>query len=206
MDYKQLKSAAEIIAMPDEMKRRIVRNCKTQISDSKKEIIMKGKKNNMFIRKPAAVLIAVALCITLSVTAVATSGVLMGYFRDITNWQGAVVGTSYEQATDEISMNVTVNGDEMTVLAAFSDPQMAPYVYVERLGIAAYRIVGTNGKVVKKGTAESSEIVNGQAAVNIRLDDLDSGSYKMIVTAFVGEKKAEQPLNINGNWECTFTK
>ena len=203
MDYEKLKSAAETITMPEEVKRRIVRNCKTQISNSRKEIVMKTNKN---IRKPAAVFVAVALCLSLSVTAIATSGVLNGYFRDITNWQGAIVGTSYEQATDEIAMSVTVNGDELTVLATFSVPQEFPYREVEKLGIAAYSIVDANGKVVKEGAAESTEVVNGQASINIQLDGIEGGSYKLIVTAFVGEKKAEQPLNINGNWECAFTK
>lgn len=206
MDYEKLKSAAETITMPEEVKRRIVRNCKTQILNSRKEIIMKTNKNNTFIKKPAAVFVAVALCLSLSVTALAATGTLKGFFRDITNWQGAVVGTSYEQATDEIEVNVTANGEELTVLAAFADPQIFPYREVEKLGIAAYCIVDTNGKTVSEGAAASAEVVNGRAAVSIQLDDLDSGSYKLMISAFVGEKKAEQPLNINGNWECAFTK
>lgn len=167
---------------------------------------MKTNRNNTFFRKPAALFVAVALCLSLSVTALATTGVLTGYFRDITNWNGAVVGTAYEQATDEINMSVTVNGGELTALATFSIPREFPYREIEKLGIAAYRIVDANGKIVKEGAAESTEVINGQTAVSIKLDDIDSGSYKLIVTAFVGEKKAEQPLNLNGNWECAFTK
>lgn len=139
-------------------------------------------------------------------TAVAATGVLQGFFQDITNWQGAVVGTSYEQATNEISMDVTVKGNELTALATFVNPQMAPYSEAEKLGIASYQIVDANGKVVAAAAAESTEIVNGQAAVSIQLDGMDSGSYKLVVTAFVAEKKAEQPLNISGTWECAFIK
>ena len=167
---------------------------------------MKTNKNNTFIRKPAAVFVAVALCLSLSVTALAATGVLQGFFQDITDYRGAVVGTSYEQATDEISMDVTVNGNELTVIATFANPQMAPYSEAEKLGIAAYQVVDANGKVVAEGAAESTEIVNGKAAVNIKLDGIDRGSYKLIVTAFVTEKKADQPLNISGAWECAFTK
>ena len=203
MDYEELKSAAETITMPEEAKRRIVRNCKNQIFNSRKENIM---KYNTFIRKPATVFVAVVLCISLSVTALAATGILKGYFKDITNWQGAVTGTSYEQATDEIGMNVTVSVDELTVLATFVDPQIFPYREIENLGIAAYKIVNAKGTVVKEGAVESTEISNGQATVNIQLNEIDSGNYKLIVTAFFGEKKAEQPLNINGNWECAFTK
>ena len=129
-----------------------------------------------------------------------------GYFRDIKNIWGAVVGTSYEQATNEIDISVTVNGNELNALATFINPQMAPYSEAEKLGIAAYQIVDANGKVVAEGAAESSEIVNGQAAINIKLDDIESGSYKLVVTAFVTEKKADQPLNMSGTWECAFSK
>ena len=206
MDYEKLKSAAETITMPEEAKRRIVGNCKTIISNSRKETIMKTNKNKTLIRKPAAVFAVVALCLSLSVTALAATGILKGSFRDITNWQGAVVGTSYEQATDEIGVNVTANGDVLAVLATFADPQMFPYRETEKLGIAEYCIVDANGKVVHEGAAESTDVVNGQATVNIRLNDMDSGSYKLIVTAFVSEKKADQPLKIHGSWECAFTK
>ena len=167
---------------------------------------MNNRKNNSFFRKPAAVFAALAVCLSLSLTALAATGVLQGFFRDITNYSGAIVGTCYEQATDEIKMDVTVNGDELTVMVSFANPQMAPYVYAEQLGIAQYRIVDVNGKEVKEGSAGSAEVVNGQASVNIELDGISNGSYKLIVTAFVSEKKADQPLNINGNLEFEFTK
>ena len=167
---------------------------------------MKTNNSPTFFRKPAAVFVAAALCLSLSVTTLAATGVLNGYFRDITNWQGAIVGLSYEQATDEIGMEVTVNGNELTALVTFFNPQDLPYRETEKLGIAAYRIVDANGNVVKEGAAESTEVVNGQATISIKLDDIDSGSCKLIVTAFVSEKKADQPLNLNGRWECNFTK
>lgn len=206
MEFENLKSATQEITMPEEMKRRIAHNCKKQIVNTMEEHTMNNRKNNSFFRKPAAVFAALAVCMSLSVTALDATGVLQGFFRDITNYSGAIVGTSYEQATDEINMDVTVNGNELTVLAIFADPQIAPYVYAEQLGIAQYRIVDRNGKEVKEGSTDSAEVVNGQAAVNIELDDISSGNYKLIVTAFVSEKKADQPLNINGNWECEFTK
>ena len=206
MEFENLKYVAQEITMPEEMKRRIAHNCKKQILNTMEEHTMNNRKNNSFFRKPAAVFAVLAVCLSLSVTALAATGVLQGFFRDITNYSGAIIGTSYEQASDEINMDVTVNGDEMTVRATFADPQMAPYVYAERLGIAQYRIVDGNGKIVKDGSVESTEVINGQAAVSINLNDVDDGSYRLIVTAFVSEKKADQPLNINGNWECEFSK
>jgi len=40
----------------------------------------------------------------------------------------------------------------------------------------------------------------------IDLNDIEAGSYKLVVNTFVSEKKADQPLNINGVWECEFSK
>lgn len=206
MNFKNLKNVTESIKMPEDMKYRITKNCKTKLSSSRKEIIMKNNKNNTFLRKPIAVFVAVAILLSLSVTALATTGVMKGFFQDITDFRGAVTGTSYEQATDEISMDGTVNNNQLIVSATFINPQQPPYCYVEKLGITEYSITDINGKLIKEGSANSAEIVNGQAEISIPLNDINSGSYKLVVTAFVSEKKADQPLNINGNWSCDFTK
>ena len=202
MEYGKLKAAAESVRMPGEMKRRILRNCKEELMNSGKESVMK----HIRMRKTAAVALALAVCLSLTVAAVAAPKALKGFFRDVTDWRGAVVGTAYEQATDEIRVEAAVTGEELTVQVTFADPQMAPYRYVEQLGIAEYKIVNENGKTVKEGAAESVEVVNGQTAIPIPLDGLDSGSYKLTVTAFVADSKAEQPLPISGNWEAEFIK
>lgn len=203
MKYEMLKTAAEAITMPEEMKCRIAEHCRTQL-DTRKEPVMKSRA---VFKKRTAILVALALCLVLSVTALGATGVLGGFFRDVTNWQGAVVGTSYEQATDEIDVKAAVNGDALTVLAVFADPQMAPYCEAELLRIAEYKIVDADGKVVKEGTeTAASEVIDGQAAVAIPLADLADGDYTLIVSAFVTEKKADQPLPLNGSWTCTFTK
>ena len=206
MEFESLKSAAQEITMPEEMKCRIAHNCK-QIETTMEEHNMNNRKNTSFFRKPAAVFAALAVCLSLSVTALAATGVLQGFFRDITNHSGAIVGTSYEQATDEIDMNVTVDRDELTVLATFVDPNMFPYRESQLLGIADYRIMDAEGNVVQEGATDKfTPVANGQASIVLELNELATGSYKLIVTAFVSEKKADQPLNISGTWECEFSK
>ena len=189
MEFENLKSAAQEITMPEEMKRRIAHNCK-QIETTMEEHNMNNRKNTSFFRKPAAVFAALAVCLSLSVTALAATGVLQGFFRDITNHSGAIVGTSYEQATDEIDMDVTVDGDELTVLATFVDPNKFPYRESQLLGIADYRIMDAEGNVVQEGATDKfTPVANGQASIVLELNELATGSYKLIVTAFVSEKK-----------------
>lgn len=202
MDYENLKVAAERITMPGEMKHRIVMKCRTQIAASESKNAMKGR--TAVYRKISVALVALLICVSLTVTALSATGVLKGYFRDITNGWGAITGTAYEQASDEISMDVSVDSHEMTVLVTFADPRMFPYREAERLSIAAYRILDDMGGVVQEGQTDSVGVDNGQAAVIIGLNELASGSYKLIVTAFESEKKADQPLTISGSWECSF--
>lgn len=203
MNYEKLKSAAETITLSDEMKQRIIQNCKAQIAESGKETFMKNR--NTF-RRPAAVLAALAVCLSLTVTALAANGVMTGFFVDIRNWQGAVVDTAYEQATDEINIRATVDNNELTVLAVFADAEKIPYRYAEKLGIGAYRIMDAKGSVVQEGMAESVGIFEGRAAFRISVADIASGSYKLMITSFISEKKADQPLTLNGTWVCDFNR
>lgn len=202
MEYEKMKSAVNAIVMPDEKKRRIARNCKMAAIQPRKEITMNHK-----IRKPVAVCAVLVVCLALSVTALAATGVLQGFFKDITDFRGAVIGTSYEQATDEIGVTAAVEDNTLIVLAEFENPQAAPYSEMEELGIYHYQIIDSEGNVVREGeTEQRAPVIDGQAAIDIALEDVEYGNYKLLVTAFVAAKKADQPLNISGIWECAFTK
>ncbi len=201
MKYSNIKNVAEKIVMPEDMKRRIITNCKLEISQTRKESFM--KKNKMF-KRPAAVFAAMAICLSLSVSAMAASGMLKGFFQDIKRPDGAVIGTTYEQATDEISIKLNVESDTLKVVASFTD--VAPFE-AEEMAIGEYQIVDGDGKVVKEGTSTGyAKISDNQAVIKIYLDGVEDGSYKLIINSFIANKKADQPLTVNGNWECNFTK
>lgn len=204
MDYRKLKAAACEITMPEEMKKRIIKNCKQELYVSRKEINMSEKKT--MIRRPAAVIAAVIVCLTLSVTVMAATGALDGFFVDIQNFGGAIVGTAYEQATDEITFDASVEGNELIVFAGFVDPEAFPYRETEQLGIAEYQILNGKNEVVQEGSVEAAQVVNGSAVLKIGIGDLEPGSYLLKVSAFVSEKKADQPLNLYGDWEFHITK
>lgn len=207
MEFEILKSAGREITMPDEMKQRILVNCKEEIVKSMEEYTMSNRNRSFVFRRPATVFAILAVCLSFSVSALAATGVLQGVFRDITDFTDAITGTSYEQATDEISIRVAVDGDNLTVVNTFSDPGKFPYRTTERFGIAEYKIIDSDGQVVRENeTAASAPVTDGQAALVIDLGDLKEGSYKLIVSSFVSEKKADQPLPIHGYWECEFTK
>ena len=130
---------------------------------------------------------------------------LTGRYQDITDYRGAVVGTAYVDATNEIKIDITTSDNGLAVQTSFVDPQQEPYVYVDRLGIAEYQIIDSDGMIVKEGSAESCEIVNGQTTILVDKDGIKSGAYQLIISSLVAEKKAEQPLNISGRWESSFS-
>ena len=200
MKYSNMKNVAEKLVMPEDMKRRIITNCKLEISQTRKESIM---KKNTF-KRPAAVFAAMAICLSLSISAMAASGMLKGFFQDVKRPDGAVIGTTYEQATDEIAIKLDVNDDVLVVDASYTG--VAPFE-AEELGLGDYQIVDGNGNIVKEGTSTGyAEIADGCATIKIYIDDVEDGSYKLIVNSFIATKKADQPLKVNGNWECNFTK
>lgn len=57
---------------------------------------------------------------------------------------------------------------------------------------------------MKEGSVPAAQVVNGQASIPLELGDLESGIYLLNITAFVAEKKADQPLTISGCWQASL--
>ena len=198
MEMEMLKGFRNV-AMPDEMKERITKKCTAELC--KKE---ENKMKKIF-KKPVAIVIAVVACICLSVTSLAASGQLDGFLENITNWNGAITGEVYKQATEEIKVTVTAMETQLVVNTEFVKADKPPYSAQEFLQIGVYKILDSNGNVVIDGnTSEAAEIINGVAQIKIDTDELEGGIYTLVISSFVGSKKAEQPLDIFGNWVCEF--
>ena len=199
MDKKKFVNKIKEIEMPKDMQQRIIEKC--YIETEKKSM------NKMF-KKPMVAVASFALCVCLmGVTALAATGKLEGYFRDIKRWDGAVVGTAYEQATDEVELNIVEVSDKLVVEITMVNFKEAPYSFFEMFGIKNYKIVDANGKVtVENENLEMSAIANNKVLVNVPLDDVGNGEYTLIVSELVGSAKAEQPLGLTGTWECSFRR
>ena len=188
------------IEMPDDMQQRIIRNCRNEME--KKTV----KNTNTFFKRPTVAVASFALCLCLAgVSALAATGKLEGHFKDIKNWNGAVVGTSYEQATDEVELNAIDATDELTVELIMLKPNDPPYSIFQTFGIEEYKIVDANGNTVIENEILEMPMVDGSTAtVKIPLNDISEGTYKLVVSKLIGGAKAEQPLVLSGNWECEF--
>lgn len=203
MEYPELKRSVEAIEMPPEMRERIASNCRMAAAQTQYQEDFTVKKQKSY-KRPVTIAVAVALCLCLSVGVMAATNT--GFFKNITNPVGTVTGSEYVQATEEIQVTVTADEGELTVLAVVSDPNAFPYRECAALSIGSYRILDATGNVVAEGSnTDSSLLTDGQAELTIPLSDLDSGDYKLVIEAFVGSKKADQPLSITGFWESGFT-
>ena len=85
-----------------------------------------------------------------------------------------------------------------------NNPQQKPYDEAEQLGIASYQILDSQGTLVKEGSAPAAQVVSGQAAIPLETEGLAPGQYLLNITAFVAEKKADQPLTISGCWQASL--
>lgn len=203
MIEKKLAEEVKKIEMPSEMRERILEQCDMKTE----EMTMRKNSGKNLFRKPmvAAAVLAACLCVT-GVSAMAATGKLTGFFQDVKGLFGAVTGSTYEQATDEIEMSIAEVSD-ILVIDMDVDGTKLPYSMLETIEVGNYRIVSADGDVVRKGNQSTvAPLVDGTASVSVALGDVAAGTYKLVITELIGTKKAEQPLRIHGEWECEFSR
>lgn len=218
MERNLLKEEIKDIKMPLAMQERILENCRNAGLEERENVFMAkniaADTNKQSVKKRAGrkwpriatVAAAVTLCLGLGgVTVMAASGKMDGFFADVTRWDGAVAGMTYEQATEEIEVSAVVSGDRLVVDAVLLKAGEAPYAYVDGFGVQKYQIVDAKGDVIAEGiSSEAVAITDGKVSVALPVDELESGNYTLIITEFVGTAKADQDLPIKGYWECEF--
>ncbi len=200
MEMKEMAKAAGAIKMPPQMKTRIIRNCR--------EAVTAGTTRPVSLKRPAAAFAAFLLCFTLAgITGLAAAGKMKGFFRDIRNWNGAVTGTAYEEASDEIRIEAESMDDALLAVITFREPDRAPYREITGLAVEEYRIIDDTGKTVYEGSPGGiTRIEAGRVSITLPANPLPAGGYRLIITRLSGHKKADQPLMISGTWIIPFTR
>ncbi len=164
------------------------------------------KQENSWMKKiyiPRMAAVFTVLCICLAGTVMVSAGSLKVFFRDVTNRNGAVTGTVYENADQEI--NVSVSAEEGALRVALQCPDTVPYSEIEEWTVTGYRILDPAGNTVMENEpAEWSEANDDAVEIIIPLTMQEQGTYRLEITEFKGRKKADQDLPVKGHWECTF--
>lgn len=216
MERNLLKEEIQTIQMPAAMQARILENCRSAELEEKEKVFMAkniseneqnaAKRSGNKWTRFASVAAAIALCLGFGgVTVMAANGKLEGFFADVTRWDGAVVGTTYEQATEEIEVSASVSNDSIIIDVTLLKAGEAPYMTFEQFGAPVYSIEDASGNVIVEGISSvAAEITDGKVVVELPADAMESGNYKLIITEFTGSSKADQPLPVKGYWVCEF--
>ena len=189
---------------------------KTEIKNME-EKNMSRQTNKSWMRKTVAIAAVLALCImTVTLTPIANS--IKGFFKDITRFDGAITGTEYTNATNDIKIETfeieTENGKILLpVEVIFENKTEAPFPYIREIAVAEYRILDSDNKEIAKMKTAATEsvkgnVTDGKALVNIPLDDnmRNNETYFIQIDKMYGLSKADAPLHITGTWKCEFTR
>jgi len=179
---------------------------------------MSKPKGRITIKRTFAIAAVLALCIII-VTMTPLANSIRGFFSDIVRFDGAITGTKYENATNDIKVDVLEltfeNGNVIIPLdLTFENPTEAPFPYIQEVAVSEYKILDNNNKeIIKtKVSAEDGEkgtVNDGKVLVNLSTNDakLKLGEeYTIVIEKMYGLSKADAPLHITGRWECKFVK
>ncbi len=175
-------------------------------------------KPKITTKRTLAIAAVLALClVVVCMTPLASS--IRGFFSDIIRFDGAVTGTQYENATNDIKVDVlevtSENGNVIIPLElSFENPTEAPFPYIQEVAVSEYKIVDSNNKEIIKTKVSATDgkkgtINNGKVLVNLSLNDtkLKSGEeYTIVIEKMYGLAKADAPLHITGTWKCNFIR
>lgn len=131
-----------------------------------------------------------------------------GFFRDKTNMFGTVTGLTYENATAEIGVSAVYADNAVNVTLDFLKPNVPPYTGIETIRLYGKNmtLTGASGEIDCTGfDTEPANITTDKATLVIPTGTLQAGTYQLTLNAFTGEKKADAPLDILGNWNVEFT-
>ena len=156
----------------------------------------------------------VAAVVTVCAITVVSAGAIKGMFKDVKRWDGAVIGTEYVNATNDIEMSINATKDECISLdISFENPNETPFAFIQEVAITDYKILDNNDKEVLEvsSTFENGikgNVENGRILLELPTNDkLNSNqNYKLVVNTIYGLAKADQPLKITGTWECEFSR
>ena len=179
---------------------------------------MSKPKGRITMKRTLAIAAVLVLCIiTVTMTPLANS--IKGFFSDIIRFDGAITGTKYENATNDIKVDVleltSENGNIIIPLdLTFENPTEAPFSYVQEVAVSEYKIFDINNREIIKTklSAEDGDkgtFSDGKILVDLSMKDdkFNSGEeYTIVIEKMYGLSKADAPLLITGRWECKFVK
>lgn len=148
----------------------------------------------------AVVVPAVIACISAG-TYIAVEG---GFFRDKTTISGTVIGQTYENATDEIEVKSEYSGGTLRITLNLLKYDAIPYSELDEIEPYSFALISLSDNSAEEIQFSPAKINGNTAEITADFSAEPDTEYKLSFGSFLGSKKADQPLEIKGNWETVF--
>ncbi|NEU31942.1 hypothetical protein GN156_14310 [bacterium LRH843] len=146
----KVKQELERIEIPQELHKR----SKFGIEQAKSEMKIKSKNKGRLLKGIGGMVAVAILSIGIIVAVNPTlASSIYGYFNDITNWKGAVVGLEYNEATEEIDVQIgelTLKNDQyvLPITTTYEYAEKHPFSIADALAIGNFKVISqTGGKI-----------------------------------------------------------
>ena len=162
------------------------------------ESMKKGKK----IPKWAVMVTvpAVIACISAG-TYMAIDG---GYLRNKTTTTGTIIGQTYENATDEIEVTSDYSNGVLHITLNLLKSDTVPYLELDEMKPYNCTITNLSDETTEDIQFDYAVVNENTVDIAVNFNVMEDTKYKLEIKSFLGSKKADQPLEINGNWETVF--
>ena len=156
----------------------------------------------------------IAAVVSICLITVVAANPEKGFFKDVARFDGAIVGTEYLNAQNEVTFKVIKNeieegSDTFELEVEFLNKDVAPFKYIQELAIPEYIVIDENGKEILNvenslENAAKAKVEDGR--VSLKLSKPQTANEKLFIEIenIYGLAKAEQPLKISGGWKLKF--
>lgn len=225
---KHFKDEIDNIKIPDIINDRVRVGVEMAENERKKR-----KKSRQAISLAAAVAASIVIVIG-SVGALneTFASAVKGYFSDIKKWDGTVIGTEFNQASNDIKVTSgKISKEQDNVIIPIEveilNKMQAPYAIIEVLSLRQFEIRDSEGKLLDSKSIKIVSNVDIPADYTIYneenlLEEVKSEDDKkrifkadlvipsmddieVFISSFQGQAKADAPITINGDWKINIT-
>lgn len=168
-----IRQEIEKIEIPKEVHER------SKIGIQKANSEMNKRKSNSvrLVKGIGGMVAATALSISLIAAVNPTfASSIQGYFNDIKNWKGAVIGLEYNDATEKIDIQIDKpilkdNYYVLPITVTFEDAEKHPFSIADALTIGALKIINKNGDKISDNQIQVETIVKEDFTFDIEDSD-----------------------------------
>lgn len=224
---KHFKDEIDNIKIPDTINDRV--RIGIQLAESERKKKRKSRQAISLVAAAAAIVIVIGSLGALNET---FASAVKGYFSDVKKWGGTVIGTEFNQASNDIMVTSgEIRKEQDNVIIPIEveilNKMQVPYTIIEMLSLNQVEIRDSEGKLLDSNSINIVSNVDIPADFTISneenlLEEVKLGNdekrifkadlvipsmdnIEVIISSFQGHAKADAPITINGDWRINVT-